>query len=105
MSDMQLRTLSEVVAYIRKCCANETLSLATIQTAELEMLCDAAVGWLPIRTAPKDGSEIIVGTAGSGDVEFCRWFPDDGVWLDRGCDDFEPATHWMPRPIPPHTDS
>ncbi len=59
--------------------------------------------WQPIETAPKDGSEIIGGDRGCGDIEFYRWNDEDKKWLSRG-DFYEPTnelTHWMPLPEPP----
>jgi len=55
--------------------------------------------WQPIETAPKDGTEIIVGESGTADVELCRWY--DGEWVDRTYDPFADVTHWMPLPKPP----
>lgn len=66
-------------------------------------------GWLPIETAPKDGSSILVGlqprpTDPCGAVDQAEW--DDG-WIAIGgkCDagnglGYEP-THWQPLPNPP----
>lgn len=52
--------------------------------------------WLPIETAPMDGSEVLCGETGSGDMEFYRFI--DGEWRSRG-DYFPPnnqLTHWFP---------
>jgi hypothetical protein len=57
------------------------------------------VEWKSIETAPRDGTEIMAGQAGTGNVEFVRWI--DGEWLDRTADPFDEATHWMPIPQPP----
>lgn len=37
------------------------------------------VQWQPIETAPKDGSEIIVGEAGTLNIELVRW--NDCGWV------------------------
>lgn len=66
----------------------------------------AAHGWQPIATAPKDGSVIIGYDAsriyepeeGIGSVEFMRW--RDGCWMDPATHSMKP-THWMPLPAPP----
>lgn len=50
----------------------------------------------PIKTAPKDGSEIIVCEAGTNNIEFVRWI--NGELLDRTSDPFSNATHWMNKP-------
>jgi hypothetical protein len=55
--------------------------------------------WLPIESAPKDGTEVLVWAAGCG-FSVMRWLSmgwDDG--------DFHSGhrwpTHWMPLPAPP----
>lgn len=69
--------------------------------------------WLPIESAPKDGTEVFLWSrdrlvAGS-------WRVDEGfaskepMWLDNSYDDFScgfastplDPTHWMPLPPPP----
>lgn len=78
--------------------------------------------WRPIETAPKDGSEILLGAAGR--VTFGYWLKpsdvprikyQDGFAPEEEWDDFEPSwmswdggfteeappTHWMPLPAPP----
>jgi cell wall assembly regulator SMI1 len=64
--------------------------------------------WLPIESAPKDGSDIIVliPEAGSQAVDIARWesFRGDGAWHAARCADgleVGPVTHWMPLPVPP----
>lgn len=59
--------------------------------------------WQPIETAPKDGSEIILGIAGASSIDFFRWNTDCNEWLDRTADPpHGPPTHWMPKPEPPN---
>lgn len=66
--------------------------------------------WMPIESAPKDGTEIILGHANS--VWFDQWIADlefevregeGGCWMM--CDqwsDPEIPTHWMPAPALPN---
>lgn len=60
------------------------------------------VGWQPIETAPKDGTQVQVFCPtyfqGKGGITWAVWL--NGGWLDaqvRRCD----PTHWMPLPTPP----
>jgi hypothetical protein len=60
--------------------------------------------WLPIETAPKDETDIIVAEGGLVSVAF--FDTDEGKWLDSmNHDGYEHArrrpTHWMPLPDPP----
>lgn len=60
--------------------------------------------WLPIATAPKDGTDILGANAEHVFVVF--WLhnamhPKPGSWVSRpGCWAFSP-THWMPLPPAP----
>lgn len=62
--------------------------------------------WLPIESAPEDGTEILVWD-GRGitsvrwhfsgwSLVYCGWRAEDG--------DFDGATHWMPLPAPPEVE-
>lgn len=64
--------------------------------------------WEPIETAPKDGTEIILGFAHEANigpvalprVRSGKWLQTHGEWSIaylRG----NPPTHWMPLPKPP----
>lgn len=65
--------------------------------------------WQPIKTAPKDGSEILLAHANSVWVD--QWIPstsyevrngEGGCWMM--CDQWttpEIPSHWMPLPEPP----
>lgn len=67
-------------------------------------------GWLPIETAPKDGTEILViGVYDNGmpwaGSQFSNWHANgwNSGWLDLRDDEevyFQNVTHWMP--IPPY---
>ena len=82
--------------------------------------------WLPIHTAPKDGTRILLGTAPRRGTEMLRasvgeyhgegwWgrpmpnYPPCWVFLDGRCADThlnwwpgnDGPTHWMPTPEPP----
>ena len=66
--------------------------------------------WLPIDSAPKDGTTIILGTA-SGHVAFGKWLDNSRTahpwqgWSTNigpfGENARYPITHWMPLPDPP----
>lgn len=57
-------------------------------------------GWLPIESAPKDGTEIIYLTK-YGSIGFCRYAVDDindwFGWWDLQADDEVYPKHWLPR--------
>jgi len=60
--------------------------------------------WLPISTAPKDGTQFLAFEKGG---HFNCWWHDNGYgeqyWMDEA--DSEPnPTHWMPLPSPPVSD-
>jgi hypothetical protein len=66
--------------------------------------------WLPIESAPKDGTRVLIFTPDALDIEntFSATF-DDGEWWEsralqdgtsRSNVDCDP-THWMPLPPPP----
>lgn len=57
------------------------------------------LGWQPIETAPKDGTEIL--TWDGQDAKILRWAL--GRWDDWGemPGALLPPTHWMPLPEPP----
>lgn len=57
--------------------------------------------WQPIETAPKDGTDILVGFAGQDRPPvvvgwFDDWLEYDSVNILKG-----KPTHWMPLPEPP----
>lgn len=60
--------------------------------------------WMDIETAPKDGTEIIVGRVGFTRVKLvfysdCGWYDGyGGQWSSKT------FTHWMPMPEPPQPD-
>lgn len=63
--------------------------------------------WQPIKTAPRDETEILLADP-SGSFEVGYWYADGWVsW--EGLPDAEPdwiywePTHWMPLPEPPET--
>lgn len=78
--------------------------------------------WLPIETAPKDGTMIDVWAVGGydGDDTYkgvavryvdCLWFSETAAprWTERGNEDGVEnfgmrITHWMPRPTPPQAE-
>ncbi len=82
--------------------------------ARAAITADQAAAWQPIETAPKDGSEIILGCAGKNGWSGAGFYHDgsqckrsDGGWFgedDRNnlliAKDID-VTHWMPLPPPP----
>jgi hypothetical protein len=64
-------------------------------------------GWLPIESAPRDGTRILAYEDGNHyALEWCQEFPEpDGGYWKCFCGQYvtitpEP-THWMPLPAPP----
>jgi hypothetical protein len=64
-------------------------------------------GWLPIESAPKDGTPILgYWTSQTADIGMCyatTMFGPSKEWTDTNDDghDWRPPTHWMPLPQPP----
>lgn len=59
--------------------------------------------WQPIETAPRDGSDVLIGGYYPNGVWFVSmgWFSEDrGYWSGHKID---PPTHWMPLPQPPQS--
>lgn len=56
--------------------------------------------WQDISTAPRDGTEVLCGHAGTPGVAILYWL--DGGWRDADTSliDWSP-THWMHLPSPP----
>lgn len=82
---------------------NHQVSEETMRKALEAVFC-----WAPIRTAPKDGTEILLGVAGEEfNAKSARWSDRVGNWVVH--DDGRRAiqinsvvvTHWMPLPEPP----
>lgn len=81
----------------------------TLLTAYNELL--AAKGWLPIESAPKDGTRILVYSPQSPPpgIYACYWGVSEQAWLfDVGLGAYQPrtsaATHWQPLPPAPGSD-
>jgi hypothetical protein len=59
------------------------------------------VNWLPIESAPRDGTEIAVYAPArhglQSMVSKCAWHPDAGFCIDE----LREPTHWQPLPPPP----
>lgn len=94
--DDNIEIAAKVVATIRN--QIETLVSETARLrAELENR------WLPMETAPKDGTPIIVAYDATGDVlvvYFCSEIGHWREWAGNPCYRHYP-THWMPIPPPP----
>jgi hypothetical protein len=55
--------------------------------------------WQPIKTAPKDATEILLWCSDEGTIRM-GWFTSlkwVGGYMAKECD----PTHWMPLPLPP----
>ncbi len=65
----------------------------------------AAFQWLPIETAPKDGTEILVAGTYVLLPTDEQQFVDMSRWVNQRWDGFSSTyyrvTHWMPKPDPP----
>jgi hypothetical protein len=60
------------------------------------------VGWQPIETAPKDGTEILA--VWCGKLMLALWNTEANNWQEYSNGDFDTGgelTHWMPLPEPP----
>lgn len=55
--------------------------------------------WLPIETAPRDGSPVLIFSVWSDRTVGC-WSAHRGIWVDQS-HGVVVATHWMPLPDPP----
>jgi hypothetical protein len=56
------------------------------------------IDWLPIETAPRDGTKILVCRAGAPWVEIAKFRPKPRDWKTGG--GWCVPTHWMPLPTP-----
>jgi len=64
----------------------------------------AAPLWQPIETAPKDGTDILIGGdfCYAGGVVMVSYAGEDvQAFVDMDGDVYDSATHWMPLPKPP----
>ena len=62
--------------------------------------------WQPIETAPLDGKEILITTAGIGTLVRVGFWDEarEGVWSVWPGRERMIPTHWMPLPPPPQTE-
>lgn len=68
-------------------------------------------GWLPIETAPKDGSSVLVSNRkyvsggryyrGGGPYDGTRQFLEEGYYREGASRPDRSITHWRPLPAPP----
>ena len=64
---------------------------------------EAKLAWQPIETAPKDGTEIIVGASlpwHGWRCDMVAWDKNRTMWWDNNGLPYQP-THWMSLPAPP----
>lgn len=86
-----------------------------IETIRQAITSDPVAGWMPIDSAPKDGTEVLVFNTAEGDCGYCTeplqigiayWgkSPSKQAWCSTVCCDgvscFKP-THWQPLPKGP----
>ena len=96
-----------IYGYLRP--ENNDHRLVTIQHAELAKAAAQRLvdGWLPIDSAPKDGSEILLLSKPSvdlpADYAVAYWCNEDGEWYWNKPKRFILPTHWQPLPTPPTT--
>ena len=59
--------------------------------------------WQPIKTAPKDGTDILACWRKGGTMDVVRFI--EGHWLDDDTEQpvISEPSHWMPLPEPPTT--
>jgi hypothetical protein len=70
------------------------------ETASVEA--SLGVWWLPISTAPRDGTRIVVSDGES--AEAVQWCVATRMWRTRGGIRWEGAEWWVPRPAAPEGD-
>ena len=72
--------------------------------AVIEDLGGSVSVWKPIRTAPKDNSDILVWSKDAELVQQVYWNFYHKMWSVstlENCPPYAPPTHWMPLPEPP----
>lgn len=60
--------------------------------------------WMPIETAPKDGTRVLVAESGLW-MTCARYWPCNSYWIEDAASGLKlnPPTHWMPAPAFPST--
>jgi hypothetical protein len=65
--------------------------------------------WQPIKTAPDDGSDVLVYVENSNECFVVYWADDDDSWVYARAPNVGPIscepTYWMPLPAPPPSQS
>lgn len=105
-----LKTTCGVIYEIDKASIAARAALSVEEKGEAE-----AVAWQPIKTAPKDGTEVLIWLAAPySRIEKARWYTPWANW-QAGCLPIDPVrdemhgigsavpTHWRPLPAPPST--
>lgn len=98
------------VVIVKAQALGKTESLLTIvqETQDPTIYAVTADDWRPIETAPKDGTSILLATAGKPGVDLLEWKGGKrGGWTTE-CGSFQYGdgiyTHWQPLPTPPVND-
>ena len=115
--DLALATMQDTLEEISVCFGYQSSEYKTFLTgithvenliADLNTAIETG-GWRPIKTAPKDGQEIVVAYARQGFVKkLVCWNKLWKHWQCKGDVDLgleNNATHWMPLPPPPNSPS
>jgi hypothetical protein len=78
--------------------ANDSVARTILLNRITAALAEKDGGWMPIETAPRDGSEFLAYTAAAHGlppfVSLCKWHPDAGFCTDE----LRNVTHWQPLP-------
>jgi hypothetical protein len=95
------RALGELEEAARAEGQNLRSQLSLAQTEARQAKEQATDRWLPIDSAPKDGSEVLIYSM--GDMGICYWRDDDTMigWTWGMGMRFWNPTHWQPLPAPP----
>ncbi len=102
---------NELVLKVRGCLSalgNKNLLDGDIKDIIAALLPSAPAGWMDIKDAPKDGTEILAYWSESAVYSIIAWYAnkddkDGGYWLDETEEGLllTLPTHWMPLPQPP----
>ena len=93
---------NDLVKRLRSVLGYKDLGICPEAADRIEEL-EAKLAWQPIETAPKDGTEIIVGASlpwHGWRCDMVAWDKNRTMWWDNNGLPYQP-THWMSLPAPP----